>query len=232
MPDTPPAGGGTGVKITPSAIIVVAVALALAAYVASIALSGPDRDPAATAPVWTPIPVEPATESATESATDFYDDPTPTPTSEAERAFVVALSNAAVRGDDLGTLDDGREICGAGDADPPAVNDLVTAFHDDFAEPSAEMMELSIRHLCPKYVPLLAEGKKGFTDGSYTVGDDIKPGTYRTNKRITDCYWERSTPGGSIIANNFISNAPAGVTVTVRSGEGFTSRNCGNWMPA
>jgi hypothetical protein len=68
-----------------------------------------------------------------------------------------------------------------------------------------------------------------FDDGAYTVGGSpgmIKPGTYQVSGPIRDCYWERSTPGGSIIANDFITNAPKGVTVTVRSGEGFTSNGC------
>ncbi|MEV0882048.1 hypothetical protein AB0I85_29980 [Micromonospora echinofusca] len=70
---------------------------------------------------------------------------------------------------------------------------------------------------------------KRFDDGRYTVGSKpgmILPGRYRLKGPLADCYWERSSKSGTIISNNFITNAPAGVTVTVRSGEGFTSEGC------
>lgn len=68
-----------------------------------------------------------------------------------------------------------------------------------------------------------------FDDGRYTVGNKpglILPGRYRLRGPLANCYWERSTANGSIIANQFITNAPGGVTVSVRSGEGFTSQGC------
>lgn len=70
-----------------------------------------------------------------------------------------------------------------------------------------------------------------FGDGAYEVGVDIKPGTYKTAPRVTDCYWERSTRGGDTIANDFVSNAPGGVTVRIRKGDGgFKSDGCGSWL--
>ncbi|XVV17094.1 hypothetical protein ACQP2X_22760 [Actinoplanes sp. CA-131856] len=68
-----------------------------------------------------------------------------------------------------------------------------------------------------------------FADGRYTVGREagmVLPGTYRLEGPLADCYWERSTGSGEIIDHNFITNAPSGVKLTVRSGEGFTSRGC------
>lgn len=67
------------------------------------------------------------------------------------------------------------------------------------------------------------------TDGTYTLGKDLEPGTYRTGPRTKGCYWSRTTGGGSIIANDFVGFAPDGVTVTVNPGEGFESSNCGVW---
>lgn len=69
--------------------------------------------------------------------------------------------------------------------------------------------------------------------GSYTVGSaagQMKPGTWRTTSTsiLTDCYWERSTSNGDIIENNF-ATAASKVTVTVRSGELFTTNGCGTW---
>lgn len=66
-------------------------------------------------------------------------------------------------------------------------------------------------------------------DGTYIVGKNLEPGTYRTKPEVKDCYWSRNTGGGSIIANDFISFAPDGATVTVYPGEGFESSRCGVW---
>ncbi|GAB2441962.1 hypothetical protein [Micromonospora schwarzwaldensis] len=85
-----------------------------------------------------------------------------------------------------------------------------------------------------------AHPAKQFTDGRYTVGKKagmILPGTYRVKGPVFDCYWERSGKNGSTIANDFITNAPNGVKVTVRAGEGFTSQGCtdpegGTWRRA
>lgn len=87
--------------------------------------------------------------------------------------------------------------------------------------------------LCPKapHAELMKDIAAGnaFYDGTYAVGSEVRPGTYKTD-RVTDCYWERSTAGGATIANDFASNAPAGVTVTIRASDGgFKSEGCGRW---
>jgi hypothetical protein len=141
--------------------------------------------------------------------------------------------------DDLrGDLALGHGVCGqrTDDTDeelvdgvdgPPTLDGLIENDGGD------EYDKAAIRHLCPKYLSLLRSARGGFADGTYTIGKDIKPGTYRTTRGpVTDCYWERSTPGGDIIANGFVTNAPRGVTVTVRQDEGFTSEGCGNWVRA
>lgn len=94
-------------------------------------------------------------------------------------------------------------------------------------------------HLCKDMTKAFDLAQRGFDDGTYEVGGrtakvdawTIRAGTYRTDKRISDCYWERSTSGGSTIANDFVTNAPGGVTVTIRKGEGFKSERCGTWLP-
>lgn len=36
------------------------------------------------------------------------------------------------------------------------------------------------------------------TDGTWSVGSDVQPGTYRTTDTVTsDCYWEITTGGGN-----------------------------------
>ncbi len=67
-------------------------------------------------------------------------------------------------------------------------------------------------------------------NGTYLVGEDIKPGTYRSSGS-GDCYWARlsSTDGelGSIITNSFGSGAQV---VTIRSGDvAFETSGCGEW---
>jgi hypothetical protein len=70
-----------------------------------------------------------------------------------------------------------------------------------------------------------------FSDGTYQVGTDIQPGTYRTSEGSTGCYYERlsgfSGELNDIIANNN-TDAPAVVTIKPTDA-GFTSSSCGTW---
>lgn len=70
-----------------------------------------------------------------------------------------------------------------------------------------------------------------FGDGTYQVGTDIKPGTYRTQSGSTGCYYERlkgfSGTDSDILANN-LTDYPAIVTI-LPTDKGFTSKNCGTW---
>src|SRR5215217_7541608 len=69
-----------------------------------------------------------------------------------------------------------------------------------------------------------------FSDGTYQVGTDIQPGTYR-NSGGRNCYWERlrGFDGGmnAIIANGG-SNNPSIVTIAPTDA-GFQSQGCGTW---
>lgn len=70
-----------------------------------------------------------------------------------------------------------------------------------------------------------------FGDGTYQVGKDIQPGTYRTTVGSPGCYYERlSGFGGTvsdIIANNN-TDFPAIVTI-LATDKGFDAQNCGTW---
>ncbi|TGA95248.1 hypothetical protein E4099_25830 [Streptomyces palmae] len=76
--------------------------------------------------------------------------------------------------------------------------------------------------------------KKAFDgDGTFQVGSDIKPGTYRTsgNGVMDGCYWERSKDASgdpdSIIAND---NVTGSSYVTVKAGDKvFTTNGCKDW---
>jgi hypothetical protein len=69
-----------------------------------------------------------------------------------------------------------------------------------------------------------------FGDGTYRVGRDIAPRTYRA-RGGDGCYWERlrNFSGGlnAILANE---NADGPTIVTIsRTDRGFTTQGCGNW---
>lgn len=69
-------------------------------------------------------------------------------------------------------------------------------------------------------------------EGEYLVGEDIKPGTYRTAGPDDEfgCYWERAKDAsgefGSIIANN---NLEGPGRVTLNKGEYFKTNRCKEW---
>jgi hypothetical protein len=70
-----------------------------------------------------------------------------------------------------------------------------------------------------------------FSDGTYQIGTDIQPGTYRTRQGSPGCYFARLAGFGNelndIIAN-FNTDAPAVVTIKPTD-EGFESQACGTW---
>jgi type II secretory pathway pseudopilin PulG len=70
-----------------------------------------------------------------------------------------------------------------------------------------------------------------FTDGTFQVGSDIQPGTYRTQTGSPGCYYARLSGFtgtiDDILANNNTDN-PAIVTI-LPSDKGFESKRCGTW---
>lgn len=181
---------------------------------------------------------EPTPEAAATSTTPAASaEPT---RSRAETAYIkalyAALDDELEKGDALNEdayLEDGREACTQVEDEEPiravmAVHDAITT-----SESNRDIYAAALTRLCPKEKRVWRWASTGFGDGEYTVGKDIRPGTYRTMARpLLDCYWERSTAAGGIIANQLVTNAPRGATVTVRRGEGFTARDCGPWIPA
>ena len=72
--------------------------------------------------------------------------------------------------------------------------------------------------------------KTTFGDGSYRVGTDIAPGTYRSSSTAPDCYWKRMSnfTGTDDIIANYLSNSPTTVTI-LATDVGFQTRRCGTW---
>ncbi|MDX3343519.1 hypothetical protein PV409_36780 [Streptomyces sp. ME02-6979.5a] len=119
-------------------------------------------------------------------------------------------------------------------------------------EGSGEAMLLAgVPKLCPKWTSAVKQAVSGkyerwFGDGTYVVSSKqptaeeleededlvtIPPGTYRASGRMEDCYWERTSEAGEIIANNFATSARS-ITVTIAPSDGqFTSERCAVWKP-
>lgn len=69
-------------------------------------------------------------------------------------------------------------------------------------------------------------------DGSYLVGKDVKPGTYRTTGNSDGCYWERAKDASgdtdSLIANDNVAGASY---VTIKATDKiFKSSDCNDWQ--
>lgn len=67
------------------------------------------------------------------------------------------------------------------------------------------------------------------SDGTFAVGGDIAPGTYRTPGKY-GCYWARlrSFDTNDIIDNN-VSDGPQVVQI-LPGDKAFLTRNCGSWQ--
>ncbi|WP_146146154.1 hypothetical protein [Geodermatophilus tzadiensis] len=70
------------------------------------------------------------------------------------------------------------------------------------------------------------------TEGMWTVGRDIEPGTYRTAAAVSDdCYWgiyRSGSNGDDIIENDIVSGGFP--TVTLREGQDFENNGCGTFV--
>jgi len=69
------------------------------------------------------------------------------------------------------------------------------------------------------------------SEGIWTVGVDIEPGTYRTKESPYDCYWAIYTSGTNqddIIQNEIVTGGIP--TVTLSEGQDFETNGCGDWV--
>lgn len=70
------------------------------------------------------------------------------------------------------------------------------------------------------------------TEGRWTVGEDIDPGTYKSTTPVEEdnCYWaitKTGSNGDDIVSNDF--GVKGSLTVVLESGHDFESANCGTW---
>jgi hypothetical protein len=79
----------------------------------------------------------------------------------------------------------------------------------------------------------VTDDDRHFGEGTFIVGTDIRPGTYRSSQG-DGCYWARlkgfSGTLSEIIANDYRSSGRATVTIRAKD-KGFTSSRCGDWSP-
>jgi hypothetical protein len=68
-------------------------------------------------------------------------------------------------------------------------------------------------------------------EGTWTVGVDLEPGTYRTNSDVASgCYWgiyRTGSNGSDIVDNDIVSGGRPSVTLS--AGQDFKSSRCGTW---
>ncbi|MDK8469829.1 hypothetical protein [Corynebacterium accolens] len=75
-----------------------------------------------------------------------------------------------------------------------------------------------------------AGNDESFNDGTFKVGADIQPGTYK-NEGSESCYWARLSGFSGDSAEILSNDNPRGQTyVTIEASDvAFKSRNCGAW---
>lgn len=76
----------------------------------------------------------------------------------------------------------------------------------------------------------ITESKTRFGEGTFIVGLDIAPGTYRS-RGGSNCYWARLRNFTGELNGIIANGTPSGPTiVTISSSDrGFDSSRCGNW---
>jgi Flp pilus assembly protein TadG len=69
-------------------------------------------------------------------------------------------------------------------------------------------------------------------EGTWTVGVDVEPGTYRTKDPVSGtCYWaifQSGTNKDNIVQNDIVKGGSP--TVTISAGQDFETSRCGSWV--
>lgn len=97
------------------------------------------------------------------------------------------------------------------------------------SSPQAPLPTPPAEAMPPMPVPTLASE---FGEGSWTVGEDVRPGTYKVSEPITSgsCYWEitKGDTDGKIEKHGVeVGGRPK---VTLVKGQTFRSSGCGIWI--
>jgi hypothetical protein len=116
------------------------------------------------------------------------------------------------------------------------------------ADDGEAILKFGVPKLCPKWTKTVKQAASGdyerwISSGEYEVTahpkpydpdsdsdvQEIGPGTYQAKGEFSECYWERTSQSGDIIANQFVTQARV-LTVTLRVGELFKNE-CGTFRP-
>ncbi|MFJ4513042.1 hypothetical protein [Streptomyces sp. NPDC088816] len=117
----------------------------------------------------------------------------------------------------------------------------------NMSDDEAKILTFGVPKLCPKWAKTVKAAVSGtyerwISRGEFEVKakpkpfrseDDVQeigPGTYQAKGKFSNCYWERTTQSGNIIANQFVTQARV-LTVTLRVGELFKNEGCGTFKP-
>jgi hypothetical protein len=81
--------------------------------------------------------------------------------------------------------------------------------------------------------PVTSSPTAAFGDGTYIVGVDISPGTWRAPGGDR-CYWARLAGFNGAVDDIISNDLPAGAAVVTiaPTDKGFKTSNCGDWSPA
>lgn len=140
--------------------------------------------------------------------------------------------------DDGKLLELGNAMCTVLDRSGGDVGQLMEV---DAGTPKATLLkaaQASGRYLCPQWtaatqayaIPAApAKPANSIDDGTWTVGEDIPAGTYKTTGSGETCYWSitKSGSNGDDIINNHIGGG--NLRVTLKKGQDFETARCGTW---
>jgi hypothetical protein len=136
-------------------------------------------------------------------------------------------------GSDGGIFNFGNPFYGSLGANPPPVPVVATAPSvDGTGTPNGYWMldaAGTVYAFGSAFLPVLPATIAG--DGTFRVGSDIAPGTYRTTTSTMGCYWARLSGfsgASSDINANDIGDGQRVVTI-LSTDAGFTTQRCGRW---
>jgi len=148
--------------------------------------------------------------------------------------IVAIIANMSGQGNGLSTTPVTIAQQTISDQQTAAANNLSTTSAQTTSVAADSQTPASQPTTIPTQVPVTPQptvSYANFGDGTFQVGTDIQPGTYRTQVDSPGCYYARlSGFGGTlgeIIANNNTDN-PAIVTIQATD-KGFQSSSCGTW---
>ena len=147
-------------------------------------------------------------------------------------AFVIVIAVGAV----AGGSGSGENDTAAAESPSPTVEESPSPTEAESPSPAEEESTSATETASPEPAGEPTEEPEPagntFGDGTWVVGSDIKPGTYRAADAGNGCYWQRlknfSGSFGAIIANGNGIGGPLIVTIE-KTDEGFSSEDCGDW---